>query len=135
MSEQKERHELFIAFKSILKQRRISYRILAEKTEMAESTIKRIFSLEECSLSKLIKIANAVDLSLQDLVTVSEKKSVDASSLSIEAEKFLAKNLEYFYFYRKLFFFKEVTLLKEEYKMNMNQIHKYLKKLDALKIM
>lgn len=134
MQDQRERHELFMAFKSILKHRRISYRDLAEKTEMAESTIKRIFSLEECSLSKLIQIANAVDLSLQDLVAVSEKKSVEASSFSIEAENFLARNLDHFYFYRKLFFFKDVTSLKKECNMSMSQIHKYLKKLDALKV-
>lgn len=134
MQEQRERHELFNAFKSILKQRRISYRDLAEKTEMAESTIKRIFSLEECSLSKLILIAEAADLSLQDLVAVSEKKSVEASNFSLEAETFLAKNLDHFYFYRKLFFLKNVKLLKEECNMSMSQIHKYLNKLDALKI-
>ncbi len=134
MQKQRERHELFIAFKSVLKQRQITYKDLAEKTEMAESTIKRIFSLEECSLSKLIQIAKAAGLSLQDLVSLSEKKSVAVSSFSIEAENFLAKNLDYFYFYRKLFFFKEITPLKEECHMGIGEIHKYLKKLDALKI-
>lgn len=134
MHEQRERHELFNAFKSILKQRRISYKDLAEKTEMAESTIKRIFSLEECSLSKLLDIAKAADLSLQDLVTISEKKSVEASSFSLEAETFLAKNLDHFYFYRKLFFFKTVASLKEKCHLSTSQIHKYLKKLDALNI-
>ncbi len=129
-----EKNALFTAFKEILKSRKVSYKVLADKTNLAESTIKRIFSKEECSISKIIQLAGVLDLTLFDLTSFAKEKTVNTSMFSYEAEKFLSKNLEYFYFYRRLFIHKNLKEILKDKKNKKKLIYSYLRKLDDLEI-
>ena len=134
MQESQDKKMLFDAFKEILKKRSVSYKVLSKKTGMAESTVKRIFSIEECSLSRLIQLSGAIDLTLHDLVTYAENRNINFSTFSLEAEAYLSKNLSYFFFYRKIFQYKCLKTLLEKESLKKSQVIKFLKKLDQLNI-
>ncbi len=127
-----EQTALFAAFKAILKARKISYGELAERTGASESTIKRIFSIEECSLSRLLELLAAVELGLSDLVAFAADRNVDVSQFSAAAEAFLADELDYFFVYRKLFHHRDVEDVRRREGLTRAQMTKYLKKLDDL---
>lgn len=134
MSSSHDQKEVFRTFKTILKSRKITYAELAERTSSAESTIKRIFAIEECSLSRLIELLDAVNLSLVDLVEVMASTKTEVSSFSYEAETFFAQELDYFMVYRKLFHHKDVATVERRMGLSRQQMTRYLRKLDSLGI-
>ena len=50
----KQRPELFSLLKNQLRAQGITYKILAEKLELSEASIKRIFSQQDLNLSRLV---------------------------------------------------------------------------------
>jgi transcriptional regulator with XRE-family HTH domain len=130
-----EKTMIFQAFKTLLKERGVTYSDLAERTRSSESTIKRIFSLEECSLTRLVEMLDTVGLSLSDVVAFAAEKKVESSTFSIEAEEFLARSLDYFFVSRKLFHHRSVTEVRRREKLSQAAMTKYLKKLDDLKVL
>ena len=134
LSSKHEQKEIFRAFKKILKSRKISYSELAKRTSSAESTIKRIFAIEECSISRMVELLNAVNLSLVDLVEVMASTQTEVSSFSHDAEVFFAEHLEYFMFYRKLFHHQDVATVQRRMGITRQQTTRYLRKLDELGI-
>ena len=131
---QSENALLFWAFKAILKERKLTYAELARRIGKSESTIKRVFSIEECSLGGLMELLNSVELSFSDLITYAEQKRIDATEFSVVAEEFLAGSLDYFFIYRKLFHHKNVATVRRRENLSAAQMTKYLKKLDELEI-
>lgn len=135
MTQASEPAQLFTAFKTVLKQRKVTYGDLAERTGTSVSAVKRIFSIEECSLSRLVELLGAVDLSLADLMAFAAESKVEVSHFSVEAEEFLAESIDYFFFYRKLFHHRDVEAVRRRQGLTRQQTIKYLRKLDDLGIL
>jgi hypothetical protein len=129
-----EKSALFSAFKSILKERKLTYKDLAKRTHSSESSIKRIFSIEECSLTRLTDLLASVDITLSELMEYASQRKVDIASFSPEVEEFFAKHLDCFFIYRKLFHHRSVEEVRRRQKLSAAQMSKYLRKLDDLKI-
>lgn len=129
-----EKTSLFSAFKAILKERKLTYKDLAQRTHSSESSIKRIFSIEECSLKRLTDMLAAVDVTLADLMEYASQRHVDTATFPLEVEEFFAKSLDYFFIYRKLFHHRSVADVRRRQKLTAAQMAKYLRKLDDLQI-
>ncbi len=129
-----EKAVLFAALKAVLKERKVTYKDLAERTGTSESSIKRLFSIEECSLSRLTDILGAVDIALMDLMEYASQRRIDVSAFTLETEAFFAESLDYFFIYRKLFHHRSVAEVMRRENLTRAQMTKYLRKLDELDI-
>ncbi len=134
MKNKSEKTLIFTAFKSVLKERKLTYQDLAKRTQSSESSIKRIFSIEECSLTRLTDLLAAVDITLSDLLEYASLRQVDVATLPLETEEFFALNLDYFFIYRKLIHHRSTEEVRKREKLSAAQMTKYLKKLDELQI-
>lgn len=129
-----EKTRLFSALKGILKDRKLTYKDLAEKTSSSESSIKRIFSIEECSISRLTDLLAVAEITLTDLMEYASQREVDVATFDMETEEFFSENLEYFFFYRKLFHHRTLAETRKRGKYTAAQSAKFLRKLDDLGI-
>ncbi len=129
-----EKSLLFSALKAVLKERKLTYKDLAERAGTSESSIKRLFSIEECSITKLTDLLRAIDVGLMDLMEYASQRSVDVSAFSLETEEFFAESLDYFFVYRKLFHHRSVAEVMRREKLSRSEMTKYLRKLDDLSI-
>ena len=85
--------------KEILKQKKYSYKKIADVLGVAEITIKRFFSSEELSFSKLQQICQVIGISALDLIAVVTKGGEQAFSMSLPQEKALSENEDLYNFF------------------------------------
>ena len=85
--------KLLDTLKSYLKSRDITYRNLAQRLRLSESSIKRVFSEKTLSLKRLERILQSLDLDFYDLAHMSRRQDGDsAEALSSQQEERLIKN-------------------------------------------
>ena len=78
--------------KSVLKQRGLTYKMLAKKLSLSEASVKRIFSKYQCSLERLDEICEALEMDITDLLHLVNLKQKSISHLSEDQEKELVAN-------------------------------------------
>jgi len=83
---------IFDALRSHLKNRGISYSELAFGLNVAEGTIKRIFTKNDCSTERLDEIAQYLDIHLVDLFQKTPPNKHLIDQLSYENEEHLARH-------------------------------------------
>lgn len=91
--------ELFALLKTVLKARGVTYATLAERLNLSEPTIKRIFAERDCKLSRLTEICSALDLTLDDLVTEANRVEVRPAQLGDRLEAKLADDRPVFHLF------------------------------------
>ncbi len=72
--------------KSLLKQRGVTYRELAQELDLSESAIKQMFSSGNMTLARLDRICEVLALDFGDLLRLSEASAQRLQSLSLEQE-------------------------------------------------
>ncbi len=88
-----ESHALITSLKHCLKERGISYQYIAEHLSISESSVKRTFSEETFTMSRLEQICALIDMSIYDLAKMSYVRSEGRQRvLSLEQEQVLAEN-------------------------------------------
>ena len=95
-----ETRQLVDALKRCLKMRGLTYRALAQRINLSEASVKRLFSDHSFSLKRLEQICGALEISLADLVRMVDRGSSRSTTLSLEQEQALARDpalLSYFY--------------------------------------
>lgn len=85
-------NELFVEIKLQLRARGLTYKMLAETLNLSEASVKRMFSHEELSISRLEDICSCLEMSLSDLFELMAKKKVRTRSLSEAQEKELVSD-------------------------------------------
>lgn len=119
--------------KDILKTRGLSYCHLADKIGMAESSIKRILNAEDTSIVKLSSIADALDISLFELINLSAPSEDLFFTLDESQERFLSMNLNYMVIFAEMAEgIKDPAELMETFKITEKKLFVYLKKFDDL---
>ncbi len=88
----KQINQLIDILKLELKRHGITYKQLANKLDMSEASIKRLFSVKEMSLSRLESICHVVELNLSDLFELLDKKEARIKHLSLEQESLLVND-------------------------------------------
>ena len=98
-----EQKAIVTKLKSLLKQRGITYKELSRTSKVPESSIKKIFSGADCSLSKLVAICDALEVGLLHLASsIIQEREEDYFTFTLEQEKFFARNIEHFLFFHNL---------------------------------
>jgi len=81
--------QIIDAVKVALKQQNITYRVLAEKLAISESTVKQMFANSNFSLNRLDAICELLELDINALLELSETLEDRVTVLSIEQEQAL----------------------------------------------
>lgn len=77
--------------KKALKQRGISYAMLARQLDLSEASVKRLFSQKQFSMQRLEQICQLMQLELTDLLQLMNEQQQRKDQLSIEQEFFQAR--------------------------------------------
>jgi len=88
------------ALKRCLKMRGLTYRTLAERINLSEASVKRIFSERSFTLRRLEQVCGALEISLSELLRMAGAGEGGPTTLSLEQEQALARDpalLSYFY--------------------------------------
>ena len=75
------------ALKQRLKSRGLSYAHVAERLELSESSVKRLFSSGGFSLSRLEAVSELAGVDLLELVRIADEQRLRVPSLSVEQEE------------------------------------------------
>jgi DNA-binding Xre family transcriptional regulator len=78
--------------KKLLKQEQLTYRDIAQKLDMSEANIKRIFSTRSFTLDRLEEICELLSISLADLFAIAQQESEKISQLTHNQEQELLAN-------------------------------------------
>lgn len=84
--------EVAALLKVLLKQRGLSYRDLAVHLRLSESSVKKMFIAEDCSLERLGDICTLLGTTLTDVLISLQEAPVQVHRHSPEQEKFLVEN-------------------------------------------
>jgi len=95
-----ETRQLVDTLKRCLKMRGLTYRSLAERINLSEASVKRIFSERSFTLRRLEQVCGALEISVGELVRMVEHGRTRPTTLSLEQEEALARDqalLSFFY--------------------------------------
>lgn len=129
-----ESNQIFSSLKKVLKTKGITYASLAKELQMAESSVKRIFANENCSLDKLVDICSVLEISLSQLTDLYSAGSLPELEIHPEAESFFLRNPHYFSFLRQLSLNNSVKEVQSKNKLSSSSTKKYLIKLEELNL-
>ena len=122
------------AIKSELKRLAITYKILANKLNVSESTIKQMFANGNFSLNRLDAICEILDSDLHSLLEVSDSIEDKITSLSMQQEQALIQDKKLLVVAYCLVNHWKVNEITERYDIEHNEIISILAKLDKMKL-
>ena len=105
--------------KTIMKEKRITIKILAEKIQMSESGLKKLFHGKDIGLLRLYQICDALEVSPEDLFETNSDDQYTAIRFPEDVQKFFLKNFIYFQFYWVLVY-ERVPLEEVQKKLNLS---------------
>lgn len=118
--------------KQLLKQKKLTYRVLAEQLGESEANIKRIFSTSSFSLDKLERICHLLEIRLSDLFLLADQQMQKITQLTKEQEKELVDNPRLFLVavcVRDGWTFEDII---EQYDMDQFECIQHMARLDKL---
>ncbi|OCX63776.1 hypothetical protein BFP70_11810 [Thioclava sp. SK-1] len=130
--------ELFEILKSVLKARKVTYADLAQRLEVSEPTIKRVFADRDCKLSRMVEICAALDLTLDDLMAQASHVDLRPTQLSGMQEARLATNRPAFNLFLLLLDGMPFDAIRDHYQLSPQQSFKLgiaLEKLGLAEVM
>ncbi len=87
--------------RQILKERRISYKNLANQLNMSESGVKKMLTGKDLSINKLDQILKIIQIDMKTLLDLTFNND-GFQKLSSTQNKFLLENKKYYNFYSQL---------------------------------
>lgn len=126
---------VFETLKSILKKKSITYAELADRLQMSEAGIKKIMMQQDCNISKLNEICDAIEFGVHELWSLSEvTKQQPIKFNENQEQEFLKDESLYFYFRALVNLEFDVSRVKEKFSLSDRQSFSYLKKLDEMSL-
>ena len=125
---------LIDTLKKALKEHHLTYAQIAEKLDMSEANIKRLFASKRFSLERLEEICQLMQLELSDLFQLYEESRQRISQLTIQQEKELMSNEKLLLVavsVRNRLSFEDII---SNYEISETECIQHLAKLDKLKI-
>ena len=120
--------------KQLLRQQQLTYYDLAQRLNMSEANVKRIFSTNSFTLKRLEQICDVLQMSMSDLFVIAQKQTQQLTQLSKEQELELladTKLLLVAVCVRDAWKFEEII---EHYQIDKHECVRLLARLDRLKI-
>lgn len=128
--------ERFIdTLKLIVWEQGLTYGELAERLDVSESTLKRMFSTRRASLERVESICEALGVTFFD---VARRASTDIEHevyrLTLPQERRLVADVELFYFFWMLVHRHSLSSISRRYRVSDRKLQRWLVELDRLKI-
>jgi len=133
-TEQKQRSGLFASLKQVLKAQGLRYKDLAEKMNTSEPTIKRLFAEQDCKLSRLMEMCEAIGISFTELVELAANQTVYPTELSFETEQALASKPGLMSFFMLLVSEFDIDFIVERNQLSKQDGYLYLRELEKLEL-
>lgn len=125
---------LINTLKKALKGHGLTYADIANKINMSEASIKRMFSEKNFSLKRLEELCQCMDLEISDLLSLMKEDEQNISQLSEEQEKEIVNDLTLLLVTVCVLNRWSLKDIKSHYKISETEGIQYLAKLDRLKI-
>ncbi|WP_438465697.1 helix-turn-helix domain-containing protein [Marinomonas sp. PE14-40] len=122
--------EITNALKGALKSKGMTYREVAEKLDLSEKTIKRLFRDKDCSLTRLNDICDLIDLSIFDLLDFAKNYNEPLAKLSYQQQVYLGENPYHFNFLILLTTEHPIEQIQTTYGLSDVSVFRYLRDLD-----
>jgi DNA-binding Xre family transcriptional regulator len=121
--------------KRMLKERGLSYKDLAQKIDMSESGVKKLFSSNDCSFQKMLQITKVLDVRLIDILDEVHHADPRKVSFTEKQQEAFLKDMFLFNFYYKLVIERcALEHIRKEYKLDKKETFKILRRLDNLRL-
>lgn len=104
MSQPVQFQEIASVLKRLLKDRGITYRELAHRLALSESSVKKLFISNDCSFKRISEICNILEISVSDLMASLDEMPVRSHRHTPAQEEFLLANPQAFHLYCKIAF-------------------------------
>lgn len=134
-SQHTDSKKLLKTLREVLKSKRLTYGDLAEKLDVSEVTVKRIFSTHNCSLQTIFNICDSVGISFFDLAALAKKDEEVDYVLTLDQEKFFAANPDYFGIFRSLHRGIAPATIAQHWKLSAQKFFRVLRKLEKLELL
>lgn len=126
--------QLLNTLKKCLKVKGITYQYIAQKLNLSEASIKRLFSAQTFSLKRLEEICDLLNLNFYDLAKISLNDDNIPSMLTVEQERVLSEKSKLFVFFYLLLNGREPVSIINDYKITEKESLRFLLELDRLKL-
>lgn len=126
--------QLFTRLKSALKARNMTYADIADRLSVSEITIKRIFSEQDCKLSRLNEICRAADIDLQELIESTSQHIASPSRLSSKQSQALANNRSLLSIFLLLLNRYSPGKIRTIYQLPEHTMYRFLRALEELEL-
>ena len=83
---------LLNALKQQMRARQVTYKAAAEALELSEASVKRLFSEENISLTRLERLCELAGISMSELVALAESQRQSTGQLTVEQEQAIVDN-------------------------------------------
>ncbi len=119
--------------KTLMKNRKLSYRMVAKRVGMSESGLKKIFASHDCSFNRLSSLCEAMEVQLQDVLASLASTRVKEIQFTARQEAFFLADQDAFPLFWKLVY-ERIPLhqIQEELDLSHAALFKKLRKLDQL---
>lgn len=129
-----ETKTLIQTLKRLLKEKHLKYRDLAKHLNLSEASIKRLFSQEDLSLSRLEQILSAMDLRLVDLFKLLDTQKEYVSQLTLDQETTLLQNPKLLLIFFLLLNAWPLEAIPHYFAIDPHEMIRLLAKLDKLRL-
>lgn len=124
-------NSMLISIKKIMRNRKMTYKMLAAGIGMSESGLKKFFASKDGYLGRIVKICNFLEVDLNEILNFVKEREVENFKMDPHQEKFFINNWDYFCVFWKLFSDRDsVKKIMRENAISEEQMQKYLIKLD-----
>lgn len=126
---------VFARLKQVLKSRGLTYADLADRLNLSEVSVKRIFASGDCKLSRLKSICRALDLDLHSLLEAESEAVAVPKMLPVAAAEALAADRSLLSVFILLLNGYSPEHLADIYKLSSEELHLYLRTLEKLELL
>ena len=126
--------EMIQALKGVLKRRKIRYSDIAQELDLSESSVKRLFSIGDMSLSRLQQICEIAGLDIAELALEAIENRRTITELSYEQEKAITEDIKLLLFAYLISVGWDYTEIISVYRYTEPEAIQMLAKLDRMKL-
>lgn len=125
---------LVATLKKTLKQRGMTYRVLARRIGLSESAVKHMFSTGNLSLKRLDEICDVLEIDIGELVAIAEQHEARIDTLAPELERELVADIKLLLVAYCLVNYWTVDEILEHYDVSPHEGVRLLARLDRMKL-
>ncbi|SMF01548.1 helix-turn-helix domain-containing protein [Pseudobacteriovorax antillogorgiicola] len=124
-----------LAVKRLLKGKDYTYKQLAAHLGLSESGVKKLLNGEDCSYNRLSQVAEFLNISVSDLLSVTESQQAQNIQLNpLVQDYFLQEPSAFLVYFCILYDKARVDDLQKRLKLSKAEIYRYLKQLDDFRL-